>query len=249
MSTKSFQIPITKAIDYFSSIRKRPILLSIVILSSMCFCFFMASFVGYLGQWLLLLLGSVILVLSLAGVPEEWKMQLLVSFILAIPIEYFLSVFLGWYSYSFGTVPPWVFIGHSIVHFGALVLGFYLANNQKYKKYFLRAALLLATLYGVISFILFNDQIGLICTIIMIFLIGYKSKYQLFYASFWMFVVWLEWWGVFFGQWHWASSFVGLSQANPPANIVAGYCVMAWLTIYISERIVKSEYLKKTNSS
>lgn len=239
MNTKTLQVPITYARDYLSSIRKRPILLSIVILSSMCFCFFTASIVGSLGQWLLLLLGSMILILSLKGIPEDWKIQLLVSFILAIPIEYILSVYLGWYSYSYGTVPPWVFIGHSIVHFGALVLGFYLANNQKYKNYFLKIALLLAVLYGVTTFIYFNDQMGVICTIVMIFLIGYKSKYQLFYASFWMFVVWLEWWGVFFGQWHWVSSFVGLSQANPPANIVAGYCAMAWLTIFISERIVK----------
>lgn len=186
--------------NFAKNLVNKPVVLTLIILMSMIFCFSLAENSGTFGQWFLLVLGAPILLLSTSGVPESWKIQLLISFILAIPIEYILSVYLGWYSYSYATVPPWVFIGHSIVHFGALVLGLYLLENQKYKNLFIKFALLTAVLYGIGNLIFLDDQIGFICTIIMTFLIGYKTKYQLFYASFWMFVVWLEWWGVFFNQ-------------------------------------------------
>lgn len=221
------------------ALRMNPILWTIFILLSMCFCFIIAQYSGSVGQYSLALLGILILALSYKNTPTDWKMQAVVSFSLAIPTEYFLSVHLNWYTYAWGTVPPWVYVGHSIVHLGALVLATYIIRKSSYNKWFIRLALLLTFTYGVISFVIANDVVGLVCSLFMLIIIGRRSKYQTFFACFSLFVVWLEFWGVYFGQWHWAPVIFGnIQQANPPANIVAGYCILAWATITVSEKVL-----------
>lgn len=221
------------------TLRTNPMAWSAIILLSMCFCFFIAKNTGDLGQWTLALLGIIIMCLSFKRTPHDWKIQAAVSFALAIPAEYFLSIYLHWYTYAWGAVPPWVYIGHSIVHLGSLVLAAYLIKNKSSSKWFIRSALLLTLIYGIYSFTTSNDVVGLACTAFILLVIGIRSSYQVFLASFSMFVVWLEWWGVFFGQWHWAPTVLGaVNEANPPANIVAGYCVLAWITIFVSEKLL-----------
>lgn len=235
---------ITKIQNWLLFLRLNPVLLTVFILFSMCFCFIVAEYSGSIGQWSLAMLGVIILALSYKNAPDDWKVQAFVSFALAIPTEYFLSIYLHWYSYAWGAVPPWVYAGHSIVHFGALVLAAFILRNKYFNKWFIRIVLGLTLAYGLASFVFANDLVGLVCSLIMLVIIGKKSKYQTFFACFSIYVVWLEFWGVYFAQWHWAPYIFGnIQQANPPANIVAGYCALAWATTIVSEKIV--DYSRK----
>jgi hypothetical protein len=213
---------------------QRPWLLLGVTLLSMPAVFLCGRCLSHPLQWLVAGLGAVALAAATSDAPSSHRRQTLTVVLLSIPIELAVSDGLGWYHYTFGTVPPWVPVGHGIVYFCALNLSASLTAAGT--RRLLTCVLPLACLYAAASALTgHHDTVGVATTIILLAVTAGARSRRGFFAVMWLLVFWLEISGVSIGQWTWSSRILTtLPEGNPPAGIVGMYALADLLVMGLS---------------
>ena len=202
-----------------------------VTLLSMPACFLCARHVSHPLQWGMAALGAAALAAATSNASSSHRRQTLTVVLLSIPIELALSDGLGWYHYTFGTVPPWVPVGHGVVYFCALNLSGRLTPAGT--RWLLACVLPIACMYALAGALTgAPDSVGMIATgMLLAITVALKGR-RGFFAVMWLLVCWLEVWGVSVGQWTWAEQiFTALPEGNPPAGIVGVYATADLLVI------------------
>ena len=209
--------------NLLARLTEHPWLWLVVTLLSMPACFLCGRYLSHPLQWGIAALGAAALVAATSDATSSHRRQTLTVVLLSIPIELALSDGLGWYRYTFGTVPPWVPVGHGVVYFCALNLSSRLTPTGT--RRLLACVLTIACIYALVSALTgAPDSVGVVATILLLAITAAVKSRRGFFAVMWLLVCWLEIWGVGIGQWTWSEQVFGvLPEGNPPAGIVGVY--------------------------
>ena len=209
--------------NLLARLTERPWLWLSVTLISMPACFLCGRYLSHPLQWCMAALGAAALAAATANATSSQRRQTLTVMLLSVPIEIALSDGLGWYHYTFGTVPPWVPVGHGVVYFCALNLSSKLTPGGT--RRLLACVLVVACMYALVSALTgASDSVGVIATVMLLAITAAVKSRRGFFAVMWLLVCWLELWGVGIGQWTWADQILTvLPEGNPPAGIVGVY--------------------------
>jgi hypothetical protein len=212
----------------------RPWLWLVVTLISMPACFLCGRYFSHPAQWGIAALGAAALSAATSDATSSHRRQTLTVLLVSIPIELALSDGLGWYHYTFGTVPPWVPVGHGVVYFCALNLSSKLTPAGT--RRLLACVLPIACVYALVSALTgAPDSVGVIATITLLAITAAAKSRRGFFAVMWLLVCWLEIWGVSIGQWTWADQILTvLPEGNPPAGIVGVYAAADLLVMALA---------------
>ena len=170
--------------------------------------------------------------------PWEERIQVFTMICVATLFECLCSLVWGAYVYRLDNLPLYVPPGHGLFYLTALRV----AELPLLKRH---ARLIVCSVFvGATAHLVHNlfatpqsDLLGLVNWVIFLPFIV-RSQFALLYAVSFTMTMALEFYGTSLGLWTWAAvlPLVGLSAANPPACIGAGYCVMDGLTRLLAPR-------------
>lgn len=168
-----------------------------------------------------------ILAALLKGEPAEVRVQVVVVMLVATACEYYFAPNWHIYIYRFDNVPAYVPAAHGMIYLAAAVL----ARSAVFKRHG-RLLTGLAVASGAawatwgVWFAERGDVGGAALFLILVGFILFGGARLLYVAAFFI-TTYLELVGTHYGTWAWATHMpvFGLSQANPPSGIAAGYCV------------------------
>lgn len=172
------------------------------------------------GAWIILL-GL------LKGEASHVRIQVVVVMIVATACEYYFAPNWHIYIYRFDNVPAYVSPAHGMIYLAAAAL-----SRSEYFMRHHKALTALALVSGSLwagwgVFFAQRGDVGgaVLFAILFAFILFGKSK--LLYVAAFFITTYLELIGTHYGTWAWATHMpgFGLSQANPPSGIAAGYCV------------------------
>lgn len=160
---------------------------------------------------------------------ESLQVRIQVSVVMAVATgaEFLFAPNLHFFAYRFDNIPIYVPPGHGMVYLGALTL----SRSDFFRRYhgqFTLLALTIGTLWAVsnVFFTARGDAGGAVLFAVLLVFILVGRTHPLYVAAFFM-TAYLEFLGTSYDNWAWASEWpiFGLSQANPPCGISAGYCI------------------------
>lgn len=171
---------------------------------------------------------------------ESWSVRIQVAIVVCIATaaEYLFSPHWHFYAYRLDNVPYYVPPGHGMVYLAALALSRD-AFFHRHRGRFRMLALSLGSAWAAwnVFFAERSDIGGGLLFVVLFLFTSIGRAYSLYVAAFFM-TTYLELVGTALNNWAWAVQwpFFGLSQANPPCGISAGYCIFdaigvggAWL--------------------
>lgn len=168
-----------------------------------------------------------ILALLLKGESSEVRVQVVVVMMVATACEYYFAPNWHIYIYRFDNVPAYVPAAHGMIYLAAAVLS-RSAVFQRHAKFMIALAILSGAAWATwgVWFAERGDVGGAALFLILFGFILFGRARLLYVAAFFI-TTYLELVGTSFGTWAWATHMpvFGLSQANPPSGIAAGYCV------------------------
>lgn len=172
------------------------------------------------GAWIILLL-------LLRNEPKEIRLQVAVVMLVATACEYYFAPNWHIYIYRFDNVPAYVPAAHGMIYLAAAVLG-RSALFQRHERFFTGLAIASGAAWATwgVWFAERGDVGGAVLFVILAGFIFFGGARLLYVGAFFI-TTYLELVGTSMGTWAWASHMpvFGLSQANPPSGIAAGYCV------------------------
>lgn len=160
---------------------------------------------------------------------ETWHERIQVAIVIGIATaaEYLFAPHWHFYAYRFGNVPLYVPPGHGMVYLAAAAL----SRSDYFRKHhamLTNAALIGGTAWAAwgLFFAERGDVGGALLFALLFVFILIGRTHPLYVAAFFI-TTYLEFVGTYYGNWAWAPQwpFLGLSQANPPCGISAGYCI------------------------
>lgn len=176
------------------------------------------------------LLGAgawIILALLLKHEPTEVRVQVIVVMMVATACEYYFAPNWHIYIYRFDNVPAYVPAAHGMIYLAAAVLA-RSALFQRHARLLTGLAILSGAAWATwgVWFAERGDVGGAALFLILVGFILFGGARLLYVAAFFI-TTYLELVGTHYGTWAWATHMpvFGLSQANPPSGIAAGYCV------------------------
>ncbi|MGI8967854.1 MAG: hypothetical protein ACR2GA_01960 [Chloroflexota bacterium] len=181
--------------------------------------------------------------------PTE-RRQIWIMVGVATAVEIWSSIIWGVYRYRFGNLPLFVPPGHGLVYLFALRSA-RAPLVLKYKRGFVRAALIGATawaLFGVTLEPLFLhrlDVLGLMWWPLFIWFMR-KPSAPIFAAAFFVTVI-LELVGTHMGNWTWQvyAPISHIPTGNPPSVISAGYCLMDFWALSIAAMLPPAGFVMR----
>lgn len=169
----------------------------------------------------------VVLLALLKGESAHTRIQVAVVIVVAVNAEILFSPQLHFFAYRFNNIPMYVPPGHGLLYLSALAL----SRSDFFRRYqmpFTWLALTIGTAWAVwnVFFAERGDVGGAVLFAVLFVFILVGRTHPLYVAAFFI-TAYLEMLGTSFDNWSWASEwpFLGLSQANPPCGISAGYCI------------------------
>lgn len=155
------------------------------------------------------------------------RIQVVVVMIVATACEYYFAPNWHIYIYRFDNVPAYVPAAHGMIYLAAAALGRSALFNRHHGL-FTGLAVLGGVVWAIwgLWFAERGDVGGATLLVILFGFILFGNARLLYVAAFFI-TTYLELVGTHFGTWTWATHMpvFGLSQANPPSGIAAGYCV------------------------
>lgn len=187
---------------------------------------------GLPQQWLVSALTWLFVVLSLLRAHPAERTQVIAMIGVATLYECLGSLTLKLYEYRFANLPMYVPPGHGLFYLVALRLASLPFLRQHTFGVVVGVAIAsgLWALRGVLLSPV-PDTLGLLCWFLLVpFLV--RGRDPLFFALSFLATMSLEYYGTFLGTWRWAEvvPILGISAANPPSSIGAGYCVIDMTT-------------------
>ena len=186
-----------------------------------------------LSAWIFL--GSI-----LALAPAHVRVQVLSMVLVATCFECLCSIGLGVYRYRLENLPMYVPPGHGLFFYMALRTSC-LPWVQWHERLVVGTVALgsfVLALRGLL-FTAGHDVLGVgAWAVFAVFVL--RGKSSLFFAISFAITMMLEFYGTSLGLWTWSplTPVIGLSAANPPAGIGAGYCVMDRLARFVAAEFV-----------
>lgn len=186
------------------------------------------SFVTTLTQQNVLSAAAWLVLLALLkGESSHARIQVAVVICVAVNAEILFALQWHFFAYRFNNIPYFVPPGHGLLYLSALAL----SRSDFFSRYqmpFTWLALSSGTAWAVwnVFFAERSDLGGAILFAVLFVFILVGRTHPLYVAAFFI-TAYLELLGTSFNNWTWASQwpFLGLSQANPPCGISAGYCI------------------------
>ncbi|MDH5784418.1 MAG: hypothetical protein OEZ16_02280 [Chromatiales bacterium] len=163
-----------------------------------------------------------------------------------IPIAIFgetlFSQVLGMYEYRLGSIPIYVFLGHSVVY--ATVYLLVREDWFKESKIVQPLMLLGSTALAFYWLVKWSDLLGFLCFAGILLVYHRAGSNRLFYLTMLCVVAYLELLGTFFGCWYWPDYWFGtvtwMPSGNPPTGIALVYFLfdLGCLWIYKHRNII-----------
>lgn len=168
-----------------------------------------------------------ILLALLKGEASHVRIQVVVVMIVATACEYYFAPNWHIYIYRFDNVPAYVSPAHGMIYLAAAAL----SRSELFLRHH-RSMTGLALLSGTAwaawgAFWAERGDVGGAALFAILFVFILFGRSSLLYVAAFFITTYLELVGTHYGTWAWASHMpvFGLSQANPPSGIAAGYCV------------------------
>lgn len=185
----------------------------------------------------------------LKGETGHVRIQVVVVIIIATAAEYLFAPNLHFYGYRFGNVPSYVSPGHGMVYLAAAAL----SRSDYFRLHharLTRLALVSGTAWAAwgLFFAQRGDVGGAVLFAVLFVFILVGRTHPLYVAAFFI-TTYLEFVGTYYGNWAWAVRWpiFGLSQANPPCGISAGYCIFDAIAVTGAVLIEKCWRLLRKN--
>jgi hypothetical protein len=236
------------------SVRRLPLVTLVTVVVSIVAVLAADRHVDRVGQLVLGLLTTAVLVTLLVFQPRTVRLQTLAVVGFATMGEVVGSLIWGLYGYRLGNLPAFVPPGHGLVYLAGLSLATLLSRRA---SALLLAAGAVAVAWGVagITVLPTPDASG---TMGCAFLVGVLLlSRRAVYAGVFVVVVALELYGTAIGTWAWEPVVpgLGLSQGNPPSGVASGYIVFDVLALALVSRtgaalaLVQSRRLRRIAAS
>lgn len=206
---------------------KRDLLIAAVVCAAGAIGLFLDSDADLLLQNALGLGAWAILFALLKGEPNDVRIQVAVVMMVATACEYYFAPNWHIYVYRFDNVPAYVPAAHGMIYLAAAVLG-RSAVFRRHERLLTGLAIVSGAAWAIwgVWFAERGDVGGAVLFVMLVGFILFGGARLLYVAAFFI-TTYLELVGTSFGTWAWATHMpvFGLSQANPPSGIAAGYCV------------------------
>jgi hypothetical protein len=196
-------------------------------------------YASYPEQLALGLLTALVLIAWLTRLPADRRTQALGVVIFATIGEVTGSLILGVYSYRLHNLPAFVPPAHGLVFLTGLSLA--LALSRQHARLVVGIAAAVAVSWGVLGLLAVprRDVAGAL-GIPLLLLFFWRSSNRVIYASVFLVVAALEFYGTAIGTWRWKAEvpILGIPDGNPPSGVASGYVWFDVMALLIAPLLV-----------
>jgi len=192
------------------------------------------------GQWALGALTAAVLLAAMWLFPAERRAQALGVVVFATIGEVTGSIIWGVYTYRLHNLPPFVPPAHGIVYLTGLSFATAFRRHARAVAVVAAAA---AASWGLLGLAVLprRDVAGAVgVPLLLLFL--WRSRNRALYASVFLVVAALEFYGTAIGTWHWSRTLPGLGipDGNPPSGVASGYVWFDVMALLLSPLILRA---------
>jgi hypothetical protein len=195
-------------------------------------------FATYPEQLALGVLTWLVLIAAAARLSTIHKAQVIGVIVFATIGELTGSIIWGVYRYRLHNLPLFVPPAHGLVYLTGLSIA---AAAGRHTKGLVLAAATIAATWGLLGLLVLprGDVAGALgVPLLLLFL--WRSRSRAVYASVFLVVVGLEFYGTALGTWRWAKTLpgLGIADGNPPSGVASGYVWFDVMALLLAPSVV-----------